>query len=291
MKLHEYSNGSWVVEIYQDGTKIRTTDDLTPHVEFPESMDVKINGWCDAGCAWCHENSTTKGMKSPDLPKIIDLYSQLPAGVEIAIGGGNPLAHAGFDEFVEELSNQGKICNVTVNEFHFEDERKRLERLISNGHLRGVGYSYTKTPLVWDYEHAVNHVIVGVTPYGELHNIVSKNSGKVLLLGYKNFRRGSRYIETREKQVQACIMTWYRKLFNAVHEAKLSFDNLAIEQLNPKRVLANWSDYDTYYMGTDGSHTMYIDAEKGEFAVSSTSPIRHSLDNLTIREIFEKVKV
>jgi organic radical activating enzyme len=79
-----------------------------------------------------------EGNEVPDLSKIIDLYSQLPAGVEIAIGGGNPLAHAGFDEFVEELSNQGKICNVTVNEFHFADERKRLERLISNGHLKGV---------------------------------------------------------------------------------------------------------------------------------------------------------
>jgi organic radical activating enzyme len=43
----------------------------------------------------------------------------MPAGVEIAIGGGNPLSHPDFDDFVVTLSENGTICNVTINEKHW----------------------------------------------------------------------------------------------------------------------------------------------------------------------------
>ena len=45
----------------------------------------------------------------------------------------------------------------------------------------------------------------------------------------------------------------------------LSFDNLALEQLNIKKYVSP-EDWKTHYMGDDGSFTMYIDLVKEEFA-------------------------
>ena len=58
--LHKYTNGGFAIEIHRDGTKIREQINSSPAI-MPEQMDLKITNWCDAGCGWCHENSTTAG--------------------------------------------------------------------------------------------------------------------------------------------------------------------------------------------------------------------------------------
>jgi hypothetical protein len=296
--LNTYINGSYLVSIYNDGTKTRTKLDDNNIVIHPESIDVKITDYCDAGCKYCHENSTVKG-EHGDLEKIIELYSQLPAGVEIAIGGGNPLDHPMLDEFLQELSSKGIICNLTVNEKHFYANQKRLEALISNGCLRGVGYSYNKIPLDWDYEHACTHVIIGISNVSELNNIIQNNNGKLLLLGYKNFRRGNTYLDKHNQEIDLNISSWYKHLHKVIKTASVvSFDNLGIEQLKPKRLFANISDYNTFFMGDDGTHTMYIDAVNEQAALSSTSlnrvslslPLNETNTSPTIFELFNAVK-
>jgi organic radical activating enzyme len=286
--ISSYVNGNTVVSIYEDGTKVRTGFGESV---FPESMDVKITDYCDAGCKWCHEDSTTKG-KHGDLESVVNIYKQMPKGVEIAIGGGNPLSHPQFDEFVRELSSFGVICNVTVNEFHWTNETvSRLEKLISDGAIKGVGYSYTKKPLDWDYEHACTHLIAGINHYDELDEIVKNNSKKVLLLGYKDFRRGSHYKSKHDETVMENISIWYRFLFTAARKAHLSFDNLAISQLNPKRLFVNASDYDKFFMGDDGTRTMYMDAVNQEYAYSSTGVFRNKFDKDTnVYQMFDSVK-
>ena len=68
----------------------------------------------------------------------------------------------------------------------------------------------------------------------------------------------------------------------------VSFDNLAIEQLKPRRLLTD-EQYDEFYMGDDGSHTMYVDLVNNQFAVSSTATERFPvMDN--IKDMFDKVR-
>lgn len=70
----------------------------------------------------------------------------------------------------------------------------------------------------------------------------------------------------------------------------LSFDNLALEQLNIKKYVSP-EDWKAHYMGDDGSFTMYIDLVKEEFAKNSTSVDRYNLnDYRSIEEIFNKIK-
>ena len=73
------------------------------------------------------------------------------------------------------------------------------------------------------------------------------------------------------------------KEFNVV-----SFDNLAIKQLNVQSMLSQ-EDWEKFYMGDDGQHTMYIDLVEGVFAKNSTATKRYPLMN-TIEEMFAVIK-
>ena len=284
--ISSYKNGNTIVTIYDDGTKIREIfKDGVP--KYPESIDVKITNWCDAGCAWCHEKSTKSGNHA-DLNKLIDILIDLPKGTELAIGGGHPLSHPDFEDFIIEMTAHGLICNVTVNEHHFLKEFKRIQKYTKNEWIRGVGYSYKSQPCPWHYEHLVTHLIIGVHDFSVLNEIVKYNK-KILLLGYKEFGRGVKY-KNIDANIEKRINYWYRMLWKAVDIAHISMDNLAVKQLNPARMFANEEKYKECYMGDDGTYTMYIDAVNQQFAKSSTSCKRQKFNDLKIDEMFKEIR-
>ena len=85
--LNKYLNGNVTVSIYDDGTKIQEwSDEEKANPIYPNSMDIKITDYCDAGCKWCHEKSTING-KHADLEYLLDFLQELPKGTELAIGG------------------------------------------------------------------------------------------------------------------------------------------------------------------------------------------------------------
>ena len=68
----------------------------------------------------------------------------------------------------------------------------------------------------------------------------------------------------------------------------VSFDNLAIKQLDVKNILTD-NEWQEFYQGDDGTMTMYVDGVKQQFAMTSTSPTRYDLlDN--IDDMFKIVK-
>lgn len=283
--LAGYHNGGYQIEIFSDGTKVRTELDASRPPVLPEQMDLKITDWCDAGCAWCHEKSTVKGTHG-DVTRTLELLKDLPPGTEVAIGGGDPLSHPEFERFVRGLRAQGLVPSVTVNGRHFDRHRAMLEMLTSEGQLFGVGISYHDRLPDWDYEHMVLHLIAGVNPPSVLDEATRRM--KVLLLGYKQFGRGKKLFEIRTKEVQDTIAAWYRELFIVAQNHHLSFDNLAIDQLKPQRVFKNPAAYTRQYMGPEGQFSMYVDAVTETFALSSYSPDRFDWSNM--RDMFAQVR-
>lgn len=276
--IASYTNGGCHVSIFESGTKVRKVLSDVPPV-LPEQMDLKITDWCDAGCAWCHEGSTLEGTHG-DLNKALKLLEPLPAGAEIAIGGGDPLSHPDFEYFVSTLASRGIVPSVTVNGKHFERHREMLTKLTSAGKLFGVGFSYHREIPDWDYEHLVLHFIAGVhDPEILLADGVS--SKKILILGYKQFGRGKDLFSIRPEKVNDMITKWYRLLPFLAQKHHLSFDNLAIEQLNPKRLFADKAKFEQQYMGPEGQYSMYVDAVKEEYALSSYSPGRTGWSKLS----------
>lgn len=286
-RLASYRNGGYQVDIHTDGTKVRSALDASLPPVLPEQMDLKLTDWCDAGCAWCHEKSTPKGAHG-DVGRTLELLKPLPAGVEVAIGGGDPLSHPEFERFVHGLRAQGLVPSVTVNGKHFARHRQTLERLTSEGQLFGVGISYSQGAGLpdWDYPHMVLHLIAGIDSPSVLDEATKRM--KVLLLGYKRFGRGARLFELRTQEVTDALAAWYRELFVVAQDHHLSFDNLAIEQLRPQRLFKDPAAYRQQYMGPEGQFSMYVDAVTETFALSSYDADRFAWTNM--RDMFAKVR-
>ncbi|RMG25305.1 MAG: radical SAM protein [Methanobacteriota archaeon] len=277
MAVFAYRNGDWLVMINSDdGSKIRKTESPEPVSSFPESMDVKITDYCDAGCAWCHEDSTVKG-RHGNLDRVIDLYRQLPQGVEIAIGGGNPLAHPEIEPFLSELDSMNVLANITVNEIHAH--RKGISEMIDGwmerGLVKGVGYSMSsRAPKFTNKNNVVVHLIAGINSLSDIKKCMDEGFEKFLILGYKRFRRGEHYESKMGERVRRNIHEWKTSLpFIVGAGIQVSMDNLAIRQLEPFRWMKK-DVYDQVYMGDDGEHTMYFDAVENMVALTSTSSVR-----------------
>lgn len=264
-RLGKQTNGNYRYILYSDGTKFR--EDVVEYKPlFPETMDVKITNYCDAGCYFCHENSTREGLHGD-----LDASYWKDCGLqEIAIGGGNPLSHPGLSSFLEDMKSLKKICNITVNSFHAQkpEVSKRLEVMRSKNMVHGVGISYHPVffdNVLYNDENMVVHFIIGIHPIEMVRKLLEKRKLKILLLGYKTFGRGAKYTPSG-------LGDW-QKGWESLPAKSISLDNLAIEQLEID-VSSNKN-----YLGSEGNFSMYVDLVKKEFAVSSYSKNRYPLTN------------
>lgn len=284
--LAHYRNGNTTVSIFEDGTKIREYEDIpTPY--FPESLDIKITNYCDMGCKFCHESSTVKG-KHADLEKLKEVLISLPAGVELAIGGGNPLDHPDLLEFLIWCQFKGLICNMTVNQMHLKKHFATIETLLEEDLIKGLGISINGD----DFEkikelkslsnNIVYHVIAGVHDISILDTLNELDNCKVLILGYKTFGRGGLYLNSK---VTENILKWKNNLKPYLGKFLISFDNLALEQLNVESMIdpERWNQC---YMGDDFTFTMYIDAVEQKYAPTSRSDKRISFNKMSLFEYF-----
>ena len=284
----KYQNGNTFVSIHSDGTKVREYSGL-PSIVHPESIDVKITNYCDMGCSYCHESSTTSGVHG-DLDKLLNILAGLPAGVELAIGGGNPLSHPGLVEFLQKLKDRGIIANLTVNQGHLKTYQGLLTYLVKEELVHGLGISITSNnfayvkPLLELTKNIVYHLIAGVNKVEVVEKLMDLGECKVLLLGYKLFGFGLRH---HSDAVDSELKRWYKALPSLLGKCTISFDNLAIEQLRVRRLLIH-DGWAKFYMGDDFCFTMYIDAVKQEYAPTSRSNDRVSFSHCSLLEYFER---
>ena len=286
--IHNTRNGNYWFSLYKDGTKIRYTQDDYFKSEFPESLDMKITNYCDLGCPYCHENSSIKG-KHADAKDIINVLSCLPGGIELAIGGGNPLAYPNLIELCDVLNCMGFIPNITVNSKHLFDLEyfTLVKELIAKKLIYGLGISYDKKcSKPFDYSNAVCHLIAGIHTIEDIKKALDMYK-KILILGYKSFRKGHEYYENNFLQILNNIEEIRDELPNLLDTniGVILFDNLGIKQLDVKSAISKY-DYEEFYMGDDGDYTMYYDAVNKEFAKSSVSQDRKKSKDMSILEFF-----
>lgn len=294
MRWVKYHNGNYDVYIdLETGSKIRKNnlDNLTP--EFPESFDYKITNRCKHGCKMCHEASTPNGIHGDIMnDKFVET---LHPYTELAIGGGNPLEHPDLEAFLYKCKELKLIPSMTVHQSDFMENLEFLRMLRDEKLIYGLGVSinYVTDELIealHEFPNAVCHIIAGITTESII-NKLANNDLKVLILGYKIFRRGEELYEKDSTNIDFLIQYMYdilpeminNKWFNTV-----SFDNLAIEQLKPSRLLSK-EQYDEFYMGDDGNFTLFIDSVNKNFGVSSTAKERFPMKD-NIIDMFDKVR-
>lgn len=290
-----YQNGNYTVTIdTQNGTKIRENDLDFFRADFPESMDIKICNKCDMGCPQCHENSTPDG-KCGDIMSE-SFIDKLHPYTELAIGGGNPLEHPSLVPFLEKCKRLNLIPSMTVHQLHFMKHKNFLKALVDNKLIYGLGISLVNVTdefieAVKQFPNAVIHVINGIVHPVQL-KALAHNNLKILILGYKEFRRGEIMYKTQGDVIEEVKSMLYKDLPEIINEGwfdVVSFDNLAIKQLDAQRLMSA-EDWDQFYMGDDGSATMYVDMVNREFAKSSTSTERYPLED-DIITMFEKIRI
>lgn len=286
--LGRYENGNYTVEIMIDGTKIRTNDENSFKAAFPECMDVKITNQCDMACPYCHENSTKDGIHGNILQaKFIDTLRPF---TEIAIGGGNPIAHPDLPNFLQKLADKKVIANVTVNQNHFMQNYAFVKALIDSGLITGLGVSLTDSEnqeflsKIKEIPNVVIHIINGIATRDDIKNLSCRGL-KILILGYKQFRRGIQFyspIIEKNKAMLCRLLPRVKGMFKVV-----SFDNLALKQLEVNRMMSA-EEWNKFFMGDDGNYTMYIDLVKNEYAQCSIATTRYPLAD-GIDEMFATV--
>ena len=287
-----YKNGNFITKIFDEGTKIRETEDDEFIPDFAENMDIKISNYCDMGCKFCHEGSTKNGKHGDVLNQ--KFIETLHPYQEVALGGGDAASHPDLIPFLHKLKDKKVIVNMTVNQRHFEQKQELINKLIDEKLIYGLGVSLVNPTdefisLIQQYPNAVIHVINGILKPSDVEILSDKNL-KMLILGYKQLRRGGDYLYKEFESITTKQM-WLKENLESIieHFKVVSFDNLAIGQLEVQRLMSK-EEWDEFYMGDDGSTTYYIDMVEQKFARSSTADFNRRYDLLdSVDEMFKKI--
>lgn len=290
--IGRYKNGNYMVTIFSDGTKVRETEEDSFLPAFAENCDVKITDKCDGGCAFCYEGCTSNGKHGDILNyKFLDT---LHPYTELALNG-NDLTHPDLIPFLKKLKEKKVIANMTVNQIHFERCQDMIRNLVDNGFINGLGVSLREPTeefisLIKTYPNAVVHVINGILKPTDIE-VMADNNIKMLILGYKQMRRGADWYNTDCENITS-LQDWLSINLKDIieHFAVVSFDNLAIEQLNVKSLLSD-EEWEEFYMGDDGTMTFYIDLVEGTFGKNSltTGSERFQIGDMSIDEMFKMI--
>ncbi|WP_299995530.1 radical SAM protein [uncultured Clostridium sp.] len=302
--LTKYKNGNYYVTMYDDGTKIIENNEDYLEAEYPDNFDCKITNYCPMGCPMCHEKSTKEGKHGNIMN--LEFFNNLHYGTEVALGGGMVTSHPDLVPFLKKLKERGIFPNITVHQSELEQKWDFIKDLVDKKLIYGIGVSFHhKDDRFWikaidELPNMVIHLIAGYHKI-DVFDYLSKFTPKILILGYKDFGRGHDYLENSLGSIDYEIFMLEDYLFwvdqsldpenqkMAIEKFKVvSFDNLSIEQLHMQKHISK-EDWNKFYQGNDGSHTMYIDAVNEQFALNSTSNKRYCILN-DIKDMFKIIE-
>lgn len=297
MLLGKYKNGNYFVNIYEDGTKIKYSKDNYFKPDFAESIDCCITKKCSMNCPFCYENCTPHGYHA----KLIKdgqpqqyWISTLHEYTELALNG-NDLDHPELEDFLIYLKDNNIIANITVNQTQFLNNYDKLLTWYNKDLFKGLGVSVldVKNELIdkiKNFPTIVIHTIAGLLDENIINKLKNQNLA-ILILGYKNIGRGESYKSKNNKIIKSNIDYLKENISDLFNYFKIvSFDNLALTQLDIKKIIDN-DIWDRVYSGDDGQFTFYIDAVSGKFSKNSRSNIRDRLDinNLSVDDMFYEI--
>lgn len=296
----QYWNGNGYCELNKnDGTMITTilNDDEEFEPEFALNIDCNISNRCNNGCVFCYQGCTSNG-KEADIKKFLEdknswLYS-LHEGTELALNGNEPL-HPDLPLLLKFCKERNIFANLTVRENTLLQHQSQIERWLRERLIHGIGISpseYSLEMIQFCQEHptAVIHTIAGITTIQQYKYLADKGL-KILILGYKNFGKGVDYKKECSEMINGKLqdlkkeVKWFPEMFKVV-----SFDNLAIEQLDVKDILTE-KEWDTFYRGDDGNHTLFIDLVDEIYAKNSIQSKAQKYPLMTdIRDMLKDIR-
>ena len=289
--LAKYLNGNVTTSIYDDGTRIRETEDDEFEFAFAENVDVHTSDRCNNGCDFCYAGCTPNG-KFGKLSGW-NFLNHLHPGTEMALNLNFPMP----DDFLNlliYLKNRGIITNVTINQNHFDMYESVIQEMYGKELIHGLGVSLTRpsdsfVKKIQKYPNAVIHVINGIFTKQD-YEILKDKGLKILILGYKDVGRGISYHDKEYLRIKNNHEWLYDNLSEVIkHFRVVSFDNLSLEQLKVHRLLTD-EQWNEFYGGDEGTSTFFINLVDGYFAMNSLSDVHYPIGDKTMDEMFEIIR-
>lgn len=284
----KYINGNAAIEILDNGTRIIDYDGELK-LNTPLNIDIRVSTSCSFAnniCKdFCHESAVVNG-KDCNYEELKFRLDDLPAGIELAIGC-NQFTSDLFD-FLSWCHFKGFIANLTINQGHILRDYTSLRIAIQRNYVKGLGISY-RTKLKWnisqdilEYSNTVFHVIAGIDTIQEVMELKDKGVKKILVLGEKDFGFNTGKVDLTRIEHKHWYW-WIGKLFSMFEV--VSFDNLALEQLNIKRFFTN----DSWNTFNQGEYSFYIDAVNEIYKPNSRDSNFTSWNSMSIQEYFKSL--
>lgn len=281
-------SGYWAMFNRENGNRIRVSFGnggfLEPPTKAatPELVDVKITDWCNAGCAYCYQGSTTRG-KHADKGAISSLaYALRELQVfEVALGGGEPTEHPDFVAILDSFRYSHIVPNFTTKSLSWLNDPSRaskiLERCGSFAYSAETALDVERFADVWKAagwkpntnswppvkKAVVQHVVGTVDEDGfrALLKACGKAGLPVTLLGYKTTGRGLMF--------QPFKFDWVAALADIVKtdHIRVGIDTVLAEQGYDALKAAGVPDW--CMTRQEGKFSAYIDAVEGKMGPSS----------------------
>jgi hypothetical protein len=292
MTIINYQNGNANITLETDGTRVIEFEDIL-ELEYPLNIDIRVQKHCSLGlnqkngksiCHFCHESATTDGLEA-DYDKLLKKLDILPSGIELAIG-----CNALTDSLISFLKESSKrfITNLTINQYHLKKYENQILIGLDEGWIKGLGISFrdidyvkrNPTQLI-NHPNVVWHVISGIDSIKDIGELSNLGVKKILVLGEKDFGFNIGRVDLSSRKHKEWVW-WIGKLFDLFEV--VSFDNLALQQLNIQRFL-NKKDWGTFYQG---EYSFYINAVDGYLSPSSRNPEKVDWNQMDLKNYFKQ---
>ncbi len=267
--------GFWTV-VGGWGGKVRLSFSETDHPQvqpfrstWPELVDLKITDRCEAGCAFCYQDSRPDGAhaKLEDTLAILDALQEAQV-LEVVLGGGEPTLHPEFARLLAEAQRRSMRVAFTTRRLDWHQgldlskvDRQQLHWAYSLQHLDELEAFGDHPHRSWPQ---TLHVVMGTElsafePLAEIAEWTARHSAQLVLLGFKSTGRAASLTPLDDSHwLETCELAGAKRVaLDATLAAKYDAE-LALRGVPP------W-----LYEVEDGRFSMHVDAVRGLCAPSS----------------------
>ncbi len=278
-KKYEY----WVLFNQSDGTKIRfsfespQTSENPSKSTLPELMDVKITNFCTQNCNFCYQDSSADGKHSEMNPySLAKMLSEMQI-FEVALGGGEPLSHPNFIDYLISLRREGIIPNFSTKDISWLMDNRKWPKIIeyigsfafsafSVADVQRLGYLLEYNGI--DRNKASIQIIPAIMDEWNFSSVLREANNRairVTLLGFKEKGRG---VKTKEYQDNE------NKMFTIMKELSIKGDlpYVSIDTVLASKyedVLKELNIPSWLFHTEEGKFSAYFDAVERKFGPSS----------------------
>lgn len=291
--VYDSLNDDYIIQDKDEGHlyRISFTSEETVKSAFPTLVDISITSFCDKGCSFCYQESTSKG-KHADLDVIKTILDELKKEgcLEVVFGGGEPTSHPKFLDIISYAKGLGLTVGVTTKNYNL-DKNKKIEEIMKN--INTMAFSCNSLEETKNVTETINNIqeivynktkfyyqaILGLNDLDSLMSQVkhviedgSYNANNFNFLGFKDFGFGK---NTKQNPVDGWIERFTS--LDDYQSISLGVDSVVVKKYKQELLSANVNP--RFLVGEEGKFSCYIDAVKNKIAASSFTETMFDFDS------------